>query len=205
MPLFGAQRLSKTSMTEASELQKYVADPIPHTLPPAACRAQLAAARYSIHPLCQVVAALQLRGNLRRVHRLVLGQVLGVLPFEELDALLSIRLPAEVAIRRCLLVLWLAKCQRLRDGAWPAVEADLDHIRDVVRGERALLRPVGLHEERQRLGHTDGIRELDQGALAEAALDDGLGHLSADVGRGPVHLGGVLPEKAPPPWAPHPP
>merc|ERR1719229_37268 len=146
----------------------------------------------SINPLGQIVAGLELRRDLLRGHALVLGQVLGVLPFEKLDTLLSIRLTAKVAVRRGLLVLGLTESQGLGDGTRAAIECDLDDVRDVVRCQGALLGAVGLHEKRKRLRHTDGIRELDQGALAEAAPHHGLGHLPADVRRGAVHLRGVL-------------
>merc|ERR1711870_80049 len=92
----------------------------------------------SIHPLRQVVAALECCGDLGRGHALVRGEVLGVLPLEELDSVLGVRLTPEVAICRRLLVLGLAERQRLRDGTRAAIELDLDHIRDVLRSERAL-------------------------------------------------------------------
>merc|ERR1712176_374592 len=63
----------------------------------------------SIHPLCEVVAGLQLSCNLLRAHAFVLGQVLGVLPLEKLQAILSIRFTPEVAIGSSLLVFGLAQ------------------------------------------------------------------------------------------------
>merc|ERR1719223_2668049 len=63
----------------------------------------------SIHPLCEVVAGLQLSCNLLRAHALVLGQILGILPLEKLEAILCIRLTPKVAIGSCLLVLGLAQ------------------------------------------------------------------------------------------------
>merc|ERR1712151_1125674 len=66
----------------------------------------------SIHPLCEVIAGLQLSCNLLGAHALVLGQVLGVLPLEKLEAILSIRLTPKVAIGSCFLVLGLAQSKR---------------------------------------------------------------------------------------------
>merc|ERR1712050_541214 len=86
-----------------------------------------ASLRTSVDPLGQVVAGLERRRHLLRAHALVLGEVLGVLPLEELDAVLRVCLTTEVAVRRSLLVLGLAQRQGLRDGAWPAVELHLDH------------------------------------------------------------------------------
>merc|ERR1711972_1168339 len=50
----------------------------------------------SVNPLCQVVAALERRRHLLGRHALVLGHVLGVLPLEELDAVLGVWLTAKV-------------------------------------------------------------------------------------------------------------
>merc|ERR1712187_177213 len=146
----------------------------------------------SIDPFGQIVAALELRRHLRRGHALVLGEVLGILPLKELDAVLRVRLTAKVAIGGSLLVLGLTEREGLRYGARAAIALHLDHVGDVVRCQRTLLRAVGLHKERQRLRHANGVGELDQGTLAEAALHDRLGHLPADVCRGAVHLSWVL-------------
>merc|ERR1719433_261825 len=125
-------------------------------------------------------------------HRLELGQVLGVLPLEELDAILGDRLAPEVAIGRRLLVLRLTESQRLSDGTRTAVEGDLDDIGDVVSAQASLLCAVSLNEKRQRLCHANGVRELHQSSLAQATLHDGLCHLPADVGSRPVDFGGIL-------------
>merc|ERR1719401_2696675 len=79
-------------------------------------------ARRSIHPLCQVPAALQLSRDLLRCHALVLGEVLGVLPLEELNSVLRVGLAAEVAISGGLLVLGFAEGQGLRNGTRSAIE-----------------------------------------------------------------------------------
>merc|ERR1712066_779665 len=81
----------------------------------------------SVHPLGQIVAGLQLRGDLRGVHLRVLGEVLGILPLEVLDALLGVRLAPEVAVRRRLLVFGLTERQGHRDRAGAAVEGNLDY------------------------------------------------------------------------------
>merc|ERR1711918_215064 len=63
----------------------------------------------SVHPLCEVVAGLQLGINLRGVHALVLGKILGILPLEELFAILGHWLTSKMAVGGRLLVLWLPK------------------------------------------------------------------------------------------------
>merc|ERR1711939_908395 len=145
-----------------------------------------------VNPLLQVVACLKSGSHLCAVHGGILGHVLGVLPLEELDAVLGVRSTAEVAVGSGLLVLWLTEGQGHGNGTWTAVELDLQDVGDVIGSQLAALGAVGLDEERQRLGNTDGVRELDEAALGEAALHNGLGHLTADVCCRAVHLGGVL-------------
>merc|ERR1712048_1483227 len=71
----------------------------------------------SVHPLREVVAGLERGGDLIRIHLGVLVDVLGVLPLEEFDAVLGIRLAAKVAVSRGLLILGLAKREGHGDGA----------------------------------------------------------------------------------------
>ena len=145
-----------------------------------------------VHPLREVRAALQGSIHLRRAHGLVLGQILRVLPLEELDAILGDGLAAKVAVGSCLLVLGLTQSQGLRDGTRAAIELDLQHLGDVVHVQAALLAAVSLHKQGQGLGHADGVRQLHQAACAQTAVDHRLGHLTADVGSRAVDLGGVL-------------
>merc|ERR1719379_1197991 len=58
----------------------------------------------SIDPLREEVAGSEFRCHVGRGHGRVLAEVLGVLPFEEFDAVLSVRLTAEVAVCGGLLV-----------------------------------------------------------------------------------------------------
>merc|ERR1719491_675254 len=136
-----------------------------------------------VHPLGEVVASLQFSSDLCAIHRLVLSQVLGILPLEELNPFLGVWFPAEVAVGCCLLVLWLPERQGLRNCTWAAVEGNLDNIGDVVCRQVALLSAVRLDEEGKRLCHTDGVRELHKSTLAQSTLDHRLGHLPADVSR----------------------
>merc|ERR1719172_342853 len=101
----------------------------------------------SVHPLGEVVARFQCSIDLRRVHGLVLGQILGILPFEELDTILSVRLAAKVAICSSLLILGFAECKGHGNGTWTAIELDLDDVSDVVGCQITLLCTIGLHEE----------------------------------------------------------
>jgi len=98
-----------------------------------------------------------------------------------------------VSVGRGLLVLRLTERERHREGTGPAVELHLDAVRDGLGREFARMGAVGLHEERQRLGNTDGVGQLHERALGKSALNNRLGHLPARVGRGSIHLGGILP------------
>merc|ERR550532_3206738 len=89
------------------------------------CRSEQGSSRRrpsSIHPLRQVVAALELGEHLRGGHGGELRQVLGVLPLEELHAVLRHRLAAEVAVGGGLLVLRLTEGQGLSNGARATVK-----------------------------------------------------------------------------------
>merc|ERR1712232_395775 len=145
-----------------------------------------------VNPLLQVVAGLQGSSDLGSVIASILGQILGVLPLEELDAILGVWLAAKVAVCSSHLVLWLTECQRNGNGTRAAVKLNLENVGDVVSCQLASLRAVGLHKEGQRLGDTDGIRELDKASLGKTTLHHRLGHLTADVGCGTIHLGWVL-------------
>jgi hypothetical protein len=67
------------------------------------------------------------------------------------------------------------------------VEDDLDKLfRGLVRGA------VGLDEEGEGLGDTDGVGELDEGAAGELGVHERLGDPARKVGGGTVDLGVVL-------------
>merc|ERR1719454_2103035 len=109
-----------------------------------------------------------------------------------------VKLPADCTTREqfeakyARVVLGLPKHQVAREGAGAGVKVDLDDVGNRLRGQVALLRAVRLDEERERLGDADGVRELHEGALAQARLDDRLGHPAASVRGGAVDLGRVL-------------
>jgi len=101
---------------------------------------------HSIHPFRKVVAGLESGTHLGRVHRLVLLQVLGVLPLKELLATLSIWVTTEMAVGRSHLVFRLAKSQRHSECTGAGIELHLNNIRDVLCREFALFRAISLHE-----------------------------------------------------------
>merc|ERR1711907_494059 len=146
----------------------------------------------SVNPLGKVVAGLQLSTDLLRVHALVLGQVLCVLPLEELLAILCVRLATEVAIGSGLLVFGLPERKGQSNSTWTAIKGDLDDVGDVISSKVALLRAIGLNKDREGLGDTNGIRKLHKGTFAQATAHDGLGHLPANVCSRAIHLGWIL-------------
>mmetsp|Transcript_63424 Transcript_63424/g.115764 ORF Transcript_63424/g.115764 Transcript_63424/m.115764 type:complete len:217 (-) Transcript_63424:47-697(-) len=97
-----------------------------------------------------------------------------------------------MAVCSSLLVFGLPEGQGESDSTRPTIKLNLDDLGDVVSRQRSLLSTIGLHEERQRLGNTNGVRELHECALAEATLHDGLGHLTANVRSRAVDLCGVF-------------
>merc|ERR1719263_771382 len=105
----------------------------------------------SINILGEIVGGYQCRANLLRCHRCVHLKIFGVFPFEELDAVLCVRLAAKVAVGSCHLVFGFPESQALSNGAWPAIKLDLKHVGNVIRCKMTALCSVCLDEQRQRL------------------------------------------------------
>merc|ERR1719191_1936341 len=124
----------------------------------------------SIDPLLEIAAAGELTCYLRRGQSRVLPQVLGILPLKVLDAILCVRLPPEVPVSSCFLVLGLTKCQGDPNCSRSSVEVDLQDVRDVICSELTLFSAIGLHKERQGLREANGIGELDERTLTQATL-----------------------------------
>ena len=80
------------------------------------------------------------------------------------------------------------------DAAGAEVEVLVDDVGELSIGlARCLLGgAVGVNKDGEGVGDADGVGELDEGALAEASVDEGLGDPAGGVGGGPVDLSGVL-------------
>jgi hypothetical protein len=87
-------------------------------------------------------------------------------------------------------VLGLLEVESLDNDSWAEVPVGADDL-DEVR-VRLLAGTVGLDEDGERLGNTDGVRELDEDAAGEAGGDKGLGDPTSGVGGRTVNLGEVL-------------
>merc|ERR1719199_1958445 len=120
----------------------------------------------SVDPFCEVVAGGEGSIDLGGRHALVFGQILGILPLEEFDAILRDRLPSKVAVRSGLLVLRLPKRKRDGNGSWAAVELHLDALCDIVRCQVSLFCTISLDKERKGLCDADCVRKLDERTLA---------------------------------------
>jgi hypothetical protein len=99
---------------------------------------------------------------------------------------------AEVAVGSGLLVLGLEHVKLTHKHAGAAVEVGLDDLEEILVRLAAARRAVRVHVDGEGRGHADGVRELDEAALAQTSRDEGLGDPAAVVGRRAVDLGGVL-------------
>mmetsp|Transcript_19833 Transcript_19833/g.58928 ORF Transcript_19833/g.58928 Transcript_19833/m.58928 type:complete len:436 (-) Transcript_19833:199-1506(-) len=100
---------------------------------------------------------------------------------------------AEVTVGRRLLVAPVAaaaQVERLGHHSRAEVEVLLDNLQRL--GIRLGAGAIGVHEDGQRVGQADCVRDLEQAAACEARRDDRLGDLAAHVRGGAVHLGRVL-------------
>lgn len=109
-------------------------------------------------------------------------ELLGLLPGEGLVG--------EVTVLGGAVVDGVGKVELLNDDTGPHVEVVADDLDELIRG---LVRgAVGLNEEGEGLGDTNGVRELDEGTAGEAGLEEGLGDPAGQVGGRAVDLGVVL-------------
>ena len=71
--------------------------------------------------------------------------------------------------------------------------AEVERLLDLFEASASGILPsVRVDVDGQRLGDTDGVGDLEQGATGETRGDDGLGRLAGDVRAGAVDLGRVL-------------
>jgi len=109
-------------------------------------------------------------------------ELLGLLPGEGLVA--------EVTVLGSTVVDGVGEVELLDNDTGTEVEVladDLDELLGVLVGST-----VVLNEEREGLGDTNGVRELDETAAGETGLDQGLGDPAGEVGSGTVDLGVIL-------------
>ena len=99
----------------------------------------------------------------------------------------------------------VAQFQALFDGVGTHVK-QLGHVlRYLGVGHVDIGGSAGVDIEAYGLCHTDGIGNLDESFASHAGGNEILGDVTGRIGCRAVDLGGSLPEKAPPPWAPRPP
>lgn len=87
-------------------------------------------------------------------------------------------------------VLGLLEVKSLDNDSWAEVPVGADDLDELRVG--LLAGTVGLDEDGEGLGDTDGVRELNEDAAGEASGDEGLGDPTGSVGGRTVDLGEVL-------------
>ena len=97
---------------------------------------------------------------------------------------------SEVTVRGGDLVLGLLKVELHDDRSRSEVEVLGDDLDELL--VRLLGGSVRVNEDGERLGDTDGVRELDEASSGEAGVDERLCDPSGGVGGGSVDLGPVL-------------
>lgn len=108
---------------------------------------------------------------------------LGLLPAEVLVG-------AEVTVLGSLEVDGLGKVKLLDNDTGTHVEVVADNLDEVGRG--LLGGAVGVDEDGEGLGNTNGVRQLHQATTGQVGGNQGLGDPSGQVGSGTVDLGEVL-------------
>lgn len=102
----------------------------------------------------------------------------------------GVLLVGEVAVRGSLEVDGSSKVEILHKHTGSEVKVLLDDLNEL--GRRVLGGSVGVNEDGQRLGNTNGVGELNQGSSGKSGLDQRLGDPSGSVGGRSVDLGVVL-------------
>ena len=97
-----------------------------------------------------------------------------------------------MAVLGGLLVDWSQEVELLDDVARAEVEVLLHNADEVLISESFLYGSIGFNMDGERVGQTDGVRNLDEDSVAEASCYQGLGNISTVVGSRSVDLGGVL-------------
>jgi hypothetical protein len=112
------------------------------------------------------------------------------LELESLGLLPGEALVGEVTVLGGLEVDGLGKVELLDNDTGAEIKVLADDLDELIR--RLLRGTVGLDEDGEGLGDTNGVGELDKGTAGKAGVNKGLGDPTADVGSGTVDLGVVL-------------
>lgn len=118
------------------------------------------------------------------------GRRLRSLELEGLWLLPGEALVSEVTVLGGLEVDGFGKVEVLDDDTRAEIEVVSDDLNELVGGLGG--GAVGLNEDGERFGDTDGIRELDEGTAGEFGVHDGLGNPASNIGGRTVNLGVIL-------------
>ena len=99
-------------------------------------------------------------------------------------------IPAEVTVGGRLAVDRVAQVEVMDDRARAQVEDLADGFGDLLIIHRA--GAEGFHVDAERVRHADGVGQLDLAARGQPGGDHVLGHPARGIGRGAVHLRGIL-------------
>lgn len=100
----------------------------------------------------------------------------------------------EVTVSGGLLQDGAAQVEVADDGSRAKIEVVLHDLGDLLvsLARASDAGAVGVHEDGQRVRHTDGVGELDKHTVGKAGGDDGLGDPTGSVGSRAIDLGGIL-------------
>lgn len=101
-------------------------------------------------------------------------------------------LATEVTESRCLLVNGSLQSQFLDDVSGSEVEILANDSANVCLSATVLRGAVGVDVDGQRVGETDGVGDLEEGAVAKTSSYKGLGHIAGIVSGRSVDLGRVF-------------
>lgn len=96
----------------------------------------------------------------------------------------------EVTVLGSLAVDGVGEVKLLDNDTRAHVEVGVDDLNELLGGP--VRGTVGLNEDGERLGDTNGVRELDKSTASELGVDEGLGDPTGEVGSRAVDLAVVL-------------
>ncbi len=100
----------------------------------------------------------------------------------------------EVTVGSGLLQDWAAQVQVTDDSSWAKIEVVLDDLSDlqVSLSGADNTGAIGINEDGQWVGDTDGVGQLNEDTVGQTSRDDGLGDPTGSVGSRAIDLGGIL-------------
>ena len=98
----------------------------------------------------------------------------------------------KVTVASSLLVLWFFQIELLDEHTGTAVKVCLNNVKECLVISSVSTRAVGVNEDGKRGSDTNGVRELNEAALAELGCNERFGDPAAVVGSRAIDLGWIL-------------